>query len=86
MKVSKLKFEMGEGRLIFGGVVSIVAVSVLNISIDDEYLQLSITCGMNQGIVFIVHYQQSRDRREMHKGVERDKERLKLKKQINSEK
>jgi hypothetical protein len=77
---------MGEGRLIFGGVVSIVAVSVLNISIDDEYLQLSITCGMNQGIVFIVHYQQSRDRREMHKGVERDKERLKLKKQINSEK
>ena len=80
-----LKFEMGEGRLIFGGVVSIVAVSVLNISIDDEYLQLSIICGMNQGIVFIVHYQQSRDRREMHKGVERDKERLKLKKQINSE-
>jgi len=77
---------MGEGRLIFGGVVSIVAVSVLNISIDDEYLQLSITCGMNQGIVFIVHYQQSRDRREMHKGVERDKERLKLKKQISSEK
>jgi len=77
---------MGEGRLIFGGVVSIVAVSVLNISIDDEYLQLSITCGMTQGIVFIVHYQQSRDRREMHKGVERDKERLKLKKQISSEK
>ena len=77
---------MGEGRLIFGGVVSIVAVSVLKISIYDEYLQLIITCGMNQGIVFIVHYQQSRDRREMHKGVERDKERLKLKKQINSEK
>jgi hypothetical protein len=41
---------------------------------------------MTQGIVYIVHYQQSRDRREMHKGVERDKERLKLKRQINSEK
>jgi len=54
---------MGEGKIIFGGVVSVVA-----------------------GIVYIVHYQQSRDRREMHKGVERDKERLKLKKQISSEK
>lgn len=66
--------------------MSIVAVSVLNDSTDDEYLQLNITYRMIQGIVYIVHYQQSRDRREMHKGVERDKERLKLKKQMINEK
>lgn len=66
--------------------MSIVAVSMLNDSTDDEYLQLNITCRMIQGIVYIVHYQQSRDRREMHKGVERDKERLKLKKQMINEK
>lgn len=37
---------MGEGKLIFGGVVSIVAVSALNASIDDAYLVLNITCWM----------------------------------------
>lgn len=33
------------------------------------------------GIVYLVHYQQLRDRKEMHKGVQKDIERIKLKKQ-----
>jgi len=33
------------------------------------------------GIVYLVHYQQERDKREMHKGVIKDKERLEMKRQ-----
>ena len=32
------------------------------------------------GVVYVVHYQQVRDKREMHKGVIRDRERVAAKK------
>jgi len=36
------------------------------------------------GVVYVVHYQQVRDKREMHKGVIRDRERVAAKKAMQS--
>lgn len=36
-------------------------------------------------VIYAVHYQQSRDRREMHKGVIKDRERVEAKKALKRE-